>query len=248
MFPACMFHAGGSLSQILKVMLFFPPPAQFLQPKNNLLCRASARVISDVNCFSIWVSQGPMRQFKMLLDVLASHTQADVSRLTWSWGWGCRDEYLHSLHPLSPWPKSVINAEWTAFPKHFFVLSVTIQSHHKCAFTHAQCLAQGRCENLQSRGLGLNQWSSTTTATLSSTNSLTFCMNDLFFFKLITSLHRFHPLIYPLLFFVTVVSQMGGATVTRHVFYYLSHLFLFRSIWSDGLIMLDRSKTLIIPE
>lgn len=32
-------------------------------------------------------------------------------------------------------------------------------------------------------------------------------MNDLIFFKLITSLHRFHPLIYPHLFFVTVVSH-----------------------------------------
>lgn len=104
------------------------------------------------------------------------HTRRpDMSHLTWSWGWGCRDEYLQSLHSLCPWLKSVINGKWTVFLKHFYcIVHQYSESSHKCAFTHSRCLAQGRCENLQSRGLGLNQRPSITRATLSSRNKLTF--------------------------------------------------------------------------
>lgn len=69
------------------------------------------RVISDVNCFSIWVSERLMRQFKMPLDVFAH--RPDVSHLTWSWGWGWRDGYLWCIHPLCPGLKSIINGERT---------------------------------------------------------------------------------------------------------------------------------------
>lgn len=85
------------------------PVSPVLWPENKFLCRASAppnsplqghgwecqtfRVMSDVNRFSIWVSERQMRQFKMPLGCLCPFLFAqwpDVSHLTWDW----RDEYL----------------------------------------------------------------------------------------------------------------------------------------------------------
>lgn len=166
-----------------------------------------------------------MRQFKMPLDVLALHTRRpDVSRLTWSWGEGCRDEYLQSLHPLSPWLKSVIIGKWTVFLKHFFVCpwplrvitSVHSPTHdvwHKGAARIHEAGVWHLNKNLLSKEqhcpLQINwhfEW-------------MIYC-----FFHLITSLHRFHLLMYPHSFFVVVVSHRWKEWV--HVFLCFALLFI----------------------